>query len=88
MSVDFTSVADVPLSPSRAPFAITPSDSDPLPATPKGIYVGTGGDVRLRGISGAGDVTYRNLLSGSDIGVAAAQVYATGTTASDLIGEA
>ena len=59
-----------------------------LPVIPKGIYVGTGGDVVLRGIDGAADVTYRNLPSASYIAVRARYVRATGTTASNLIAEA
>lgn len=73
---------------SRAPFAVVPSDSVALPATVKGIYVGTGGDVTLRGVAGAADVTYKNLPDASYIGVAASYVRATGTTATNLVGEA
>lgn len=73
---------------STAPYAIVPSDTVPLPKAPKGIYVGTGGDVTLRGINGTADVTYRNLGDGSYIGVRASHVRATGTTASNLIAEA
>ena len=54
---------------------------------PKGIYVGTGGDVVLRGIDGAADVTYRNLPDASYVAVRALYVRLTGTTASDLVGE-
>jgi hypothetical protein len=73
---------------SRAPFAITPSDSEALVAVPKDIYVGTGGDVVLRGVDGSADVTYRNLPDASYIAVRASHVRATGTTAANLIGEA
>lgn len=59
-----------------------------LPVIPKGIYVGTGGDVVLRGIDGAADVTYRNLPDASYIAVRARHVRATGTTAANLIAEA
>lgn len=59
-----------------------------LPLLPKGIYVGSGGDVTLRGIEGSGDVTYRNLPDASYIAVRARYVRATGTTASNLIAEA
>ncbi|MEZ5682132.1 MAG: hypothetical protein R3E14_12655 [Erythrobacter sp.] len=74
--------------PSRSPFPIAPSDDDALAIVPKGIFVGTGGDVTLRGIDGDGDVTYRNLPDASYIAVRASFVRATGTTASDLIAEA
>ena len=74
--------------PARAPFPIVPDDDDALPLLPKGIYVGTGGDVCLRGIESDVDVTYRNLGDGSYIAVRAQYVRATGTTASNLIAEA
>jgi hypothetical protein len=84
----FTDLTDSALAPSTAPFAVTPHDSDPLPSVPKGIFVGVGGDVRLRGVGGAADVTYRNLADGAYIAVRASHVRATGTTAADLVGEA
>ena len=86
--MDIRTSSDGSNSPSRAPFAILPSDTVPLPDLPKGIYVGTGGDVTLRGINAAADVTYRNLPDASYIAVRARFVRATGTTATALIGEA
>lgn len=86
--MDITTVGDSASSPARIPFAITPSDTQPLPTLPKGIYVGTGGDVTLRGVNATADVTYRNLPDASYIAVHASHVRATGTTASDLVGEA
>ncbi|PZU57368.1 MAG: hypothetical protein DI547_13790 [Sphingobium sp.] len=82
---DFSDSAHAP---SRAPFAIIPSDASPLPSIPKGIYVGTGGHVTLRGVGASADVTYRNLPDASYIAVRAQYVRATGTTASDLVAEA
>jgi hypothetical protein len=74
--------------PSRAPFAITPSDSAPLAVVPKRLFVGTGGHIALRGVDGAADVVYRNVGSGVYLNVRPGFVRATGTTAADLIGEA
>ncbi|MFD1034536.1 hypothetical protein ACFQ15_07725 [Sphingomonas hankookensis] len=79
---------DSPDAPSRAPYLVTPSDSTDLPVIPKGLYIGTGGDVTLRGMNAAGDVTYRNLPDASYINVRAQYVRATGTTATDIIAEA
>lgn len=84
----FASYQDAEGAPSRAPYAITPHDSNALPFIPKGIYVGSGGDVTLRGIDGSADVIYRNLPDASYIAVRASHVRATGTTASALIAEA
>ncbi len=84
----FADRADSEQGPSRAPFAIVPSDSVILPGIPKGIYVGVGGDVTLRGIGSSADVTYRNLPDASYIAVRALYVRTSGTTASALIAEA
>lgn len=69
-------------------FTIVPSDSAALTVQPYGIYVGTGGDVTLRAVGSTVDVTYKNLPDASYIAVRASHVRATGTTATDLIGEA
>lgn len=84
----FDIAGDSALAPSRAPYAIVPHDTNPLPAVTKAIYVGTGGTVTLRGAAGSADVTYKNVASGSYLEVSASHVRATGTTAADLIGEA
>lgn len=78
-------VGDTLIASSINPYAIAPHDIDPLPVVPKAIYVGTGGDVTLRGIGAAGDVTFRNVPAGMIIDVRASHVRATGTTAADLI---
>lgn len=88
MSDPFETHADAATAPSRAPYSIVPSDTDALTLVPKGIYVGTGGDVVVRGVDGEADVTYRNLPDASYVAVRALYVRATGTTASDLVGEA
>lgn len=79
---------DSPDAPSRAPYAVVPSDTTELPVTPKGLYVGTGGDVTLRGMNTSTDVTYRNLPDASYINVRALFVRSTGRTATDIIAEA
>lgn len=84
----FVTMGDSPELPSRIPFMITPDDVAPLPQVVKGIFVGTGGNVVLRGVGAVSDVTYRNLPDASYIGVRASFVRATGTTATDLVGEA
>lgn len=88
MTDPFTRGSDAVSSPSRAPYPVTPDDSLALPVIPKGLYVGLGGDVTLRGIGGNEDVTYRNLPDASYIAVRASHVRATGTTASALVAEA
>jgi hypothetical protein len=89
MPIDrFHTNGDSVTAPSAAPFAVIPHDVNELPEVPKGLYVGTGGQVTLRGVGAAADVTYKNLGDGSYIAVRASHVRATGTTAADLIAEA
>ena len=86
MPIDsFAQHADSVFAPARAPYAVSPSDADPLPVVPKALYVGTGGDVVLRGAGAAADVTFRNIASGALIDVRASHVRATGTTATDIV---
>lgn len=74
--------------PARTAKAIVPSDGVALDPIPRGIYVGTGGDVTVRPIGSAADVTYRNMSDCSYIGIRVSHVRATGTTAGNLIAEA
>lgn len=88
MSDNFEFQPDRPEGPSCAPYAVTPHDTNPLPVIPKCLYIGTGGQVTLRGKDGGADVTYKNLGDGSYIYVRATYVRASGTTASDIVAEA
>lgn len=88
MTYPTTSALDPADGPSKAPFTIIPHDTNGLTVVPKGIYVGTGGNVTLRGVDGVADVVYKNLPDASYIAVRASHVRATGTTATDLIAEA
>lgn len=65
--------------------AITPSDSVPLARVTRALYVGSGGDVRVRMVSGQ-IVTFRGVQGGMFYPVRVEQVMATGTTATDLMG--
>jgi hypothetical protein len=88
MADKFAYQSDSAIGPARDAFALAPSDSAAISPIPKGIYVGTGGNVTLRAVDGGADVTYRNLGDGSYIAVRALFVRATGTTAADLVAEA
>jgi hypothetical protein len=81
----FSHFADTTSSPSRAPFAVSPSDAVMLPALPKALDVGTGGTIVLRGADAAADVTFKNIASGQILDVRALYVRATGTTAADIV---
>lgn len=84
-SDSFAQFSDSVIAPACAPFPVAPSDSTPLPVVPKALYVGTAGDVVLRGVNGTSDVTFRNVAAGQVIDVRAGFVRATGTTAADIV---
>ena len=68
--------------------AIVPSDTVDLPDIPKGIYVGTGGNITMIGVGapvGATGVTWKNVPAGSLIPFRARRILATGTTATDML---
>jgi len=69
----------------RHNFSITPHDVNELSNVTRGIYVGSGGDIKLTTIGGD-TVTYSNAQSGSTIPVQAKIVFSTGTTATLLLG--
>lgn len=68
------------LSSAREFFVITPHNSNDLPQVPRGIWVGTGGDIALDG------VVHKGVQSGTLMSVSPSKVNATGTTATDLVG--
>ncbi|CAH1205630.1 hypothetical protein PAECIP111893_02382 [Paenibacillus plantiphilus] len=71
----------------RDAVAITPNDGADLAKYPtKGIYVGVAGDIRVDLIDGTAPVTFKDVSKGSIFPVAVKRVYATGTTATDIVG--
>ena len=85
MSDQFSGVADSLTAPARRALAIVPSDSDALADIPKALYVGTGGNITMRGAGGSADQLWKNVQDGSILPFRAQFVRATGTTASDLL---
>ena len=77
--------SDSMIASSRNAYAVTPSDSEILPVLPKGLYVGTGGNLVLRTIDSAADVTFQNVPDGAILDVRASYVRQTGTTASGIV---
>ena len=49
MPDSFSSTADAVSAPARRALAVSPHDSNPLTDIPKALYVGTGGDINLKG---------------------------------------
>lgn len=72
--------------PAEKAFAISPSDTDNLPFTTRGIYTGAGGQITVDMVD-EGKVTFTNLPPGTILPIRVRKVYATGTTASmNLVG--
>ncbi|WP_206211016.1 spike base protein, RCAP_Rcc01079 family [Vogesella urethralis] len=71
--------------PANGLLAISPSDSVDAAYKVRQIYVGTGGDVRV--MQGGVAVTFKNVPAGATLGpFLVDKVFATGTTAADLVG--
>lgn len=74
---------------SRTPTNVTKSDTELLPFISNGIYVGTGGDVRIHAADAPPDqfTDYKNVADGGYLYVAADKIMEAGTTASDFVVE-
>ena len=65
--------------------AITPDDANDLATTPtEGLYIGVTGDVKVDMIDGS-TVTFTALKGGIVYPYSVSRVYATGTTATDIV---
>jgi hypothetical protein len=64
--------------------AIVPSDTAALGHVTRAVFVGEGGDLRVR-MLGGGVVTLANLAPGALVPLRVTQVLASGTTASGLV---
>ena len=70
--------------------SVTPSDTANVPSVSGGtnngcvLYVGSAGNLRVQTVGGD-DVTFNNINTGAFIPVQIVRVYATGTTASNIL---
>lgn len=71
--------------PARKAVAITPADGSDLTEYTRGIYVGVSGDVKVDLVE-EGTVTFVGLAAGVIHPIAAKRVYATGTSATIILG--
>lgn len=85
MSDTFSDFPTTPTSPPVDGFVITPSDGDDLAVYTRGIYVGAAGDIKVTTIGGT-TLTYKNLAAGVIHPLRVVKVFATGTSATDIIG--
>ena len=66
--------------------AVTPSDGSDLSGEPfYAVYVGTGGNLKVDMADGGSAVTLSNVASGQLLPIMVERIYATGTTASNII---
>lgn len=72
-------------SPCNNGFSIVPSDAVDLSRTTRGIYVGSSGDLNVT-TKGGDTVTLKNLAAGIVHPLRVSRVWATGTTATDIVG--
>ena len=72
-------------SPARNAFAVTPHDTNDLANVTRGIYVGASGDLKVETANG-NVVTFVGLAAGMIHPISCKQVYATGTTATSIMG--
>lgn len=72
---------------SRGAFAVTPSDTAPLPTQANGLYIGTSapGTLKVQCVDGS-VVTFGAIIAGALIPLAVTQVFSSGTTVSNIVG--
>lgn len=85
MADQFQSTADTPSAPASRAESVSPHDSNALSDIPKALYVGTGGNITMRGVSGGADRVWKNVPAGAILPFRAQYVRATGTSAADIL---
>lgn len=85
MADQFSNSADQVSAPATRAVGVTPHDSNALADIPKALFIGTGGNLTMRGVNGTADQLWKNVPSGSVLPFRAQYVRATGTTAADLL---
>lgn len=86
----FLNFQDSHQAPSRRALAVVPSDtvdylSDAGQVVPKGLYIGSAGNVRVRPVDDTTTVDFLNVPAGTILPVRARRVLATGTTATNIV---
>jgi hypothetical protein len=71
--------------PARRAAAVVPHDTNAIADIPKALFVGTGGDLVVRGVGGGADVTFKNVGNGTLLPVRAEFIRAAGTTAQHIV---
>lgn len=85
MADQFSSSADQVSAPATRAVAVLPHDANALADIPKALFVGTGGNITMRGVAGSSDQLWKNVPAGSVLPFRAQYVRATGTSAGDIL---
>jgi hypothetical protein len=85
MADQFSGTLDSVSSPATRALSVVPHDTNALADIPKALFVGTGGDLVVRGVGGGADATFKNVQSGSILPLRAQFVRASGTSAADIV---
>jgi len=72
-------------SPPENAVALQPSDTDQVPQVTRALFLGGEGDLRVR-MLGGGVVTFAGVPGGSLFPLRVVQVFATGTTVTNIVG--
>lgn len=72
-------------SPATRSVAVVPHATNPITDIPKSLYVGTGGNITMRGVDDSADQVWKNVPSGSYVPFRPQYVRASGTTAADIL---
>ncbi len=72
-------------SPASSAQSVVPSDTIDMPHITRAIYVGGAGDLSVE-MKDGGAVTFKNVGAGAVVAIRVSRVFATGTTATDIVG--
>jgi hypothetical protein len=81
----FATYSDSVGAPATRVVVVTPHDSTALTDIPKALYVGTAGNITMRGVNGTSDAVWKNVPAGTTLPFRAQFIRATGTTAADIL---
>ena len=88
MADAFVGAGDIVSGPARRVVVVVPHDANDLVDIPKGVYVGTGGDLTMIGVdapANASGVTWKNVPAGALIPFRPRRILSTGTSAANML---